>query len=55
MKPELKQFGMDGWEKHYEWVFHCDGCDTDFLSDAEGLVHCNSEIYKECPCCHKVK
>ncbi len=50
---EYKQLGMDGWEKHYEWFVHCDTCNTDFVSDAEGKVHCNGEISNRCPYCTK--
>ncbi len=55
MKTERKQFGMDGWKMHYEWMVHCDKCNTDFLSDAKGQVHCNGEIYHYCPYCLKEK
>ncbi len=52
-KPELKQFGMDGWEKHFEHIVTCTECNTAFLSNAGGEVICNGETYQDCPYCAK--
>jgi DNA-directed RNA polymerase subunit RPC12/RpoP len=50
-KPVEKQFGMDGWEKHFEYFVTCTECNTEFLSNKRGQIRMNGEKYKSCPYC----
>ncbi len=52
-EPQLEQYGMDGWERHQEYITTCIKCDTTFLSNANGEALCNGETYQDCPYCTK--
>lgn len=41
--------GTYRWQPYYEWFIDCPDCDTTFLSDHNGNIYCNGEVYMNCP------